>query len=303
MKTNRQILGIAFAIALTVGSPVRAQEVLGVLNPYPTGSWTCVAVEIDLTEVSSLSGIEWYNNDRMVTFPQVTLIESSGGPPDLTAAGLDVPSVTGESGGWSQVMLPHPVTSSTGRAFVVFRFPEASSRTGEGTGTGPGLGYVSRSGTSQVYVTHDGVEWVTLAGGHTLALRPVTALSRAVPQTLGDLQRATGAPVAALTPAEDGPESALTVLVSGLHAPQPNPFNPRVEVRFALAEAGPTELAVYDLRGRRVVTLHRGTLSAGHHSRIWHGVDQAGSRVSSGVYFVQLSTETQTFTQRMTLVR
>jgi hypothetical protein len=303
MKTHLRSWGIALLIALTLGTPARAPDVLGVLNPYPTGTWTCVAVEVDLTEVSTLTGLEWFNNDRTVTFPQVTLLESDGTPPDLSAPGLDLQAVAGESADWSQLLLPQPVTSSTGRAWVVFRFPEGSSRTGEGTGTGPGLGYVSRPGDSGVLVTYDGLQWVSLAAGHTVALRPMTALSRAVPQTLRDLPRESGAPAAGLTPDDDGPDAALSVLVSGLHAPQPNPFNPRVEVRFALSAAGPTELAVYDVRGRRVVTLHRGTLGAGHHARIWEGVDDAGSTVASGVYFVKLSTETETFTQRMTLVR
>lgn len=301
MKTNQQLGTIALLALLALGAEARAEEqVAGVLTPYPIGTWTCVAVEIDLTSVSSLTGLEWYNNDSAVTFPEVILIESDGNPPDLTAPGLEIETVTGSTSDWSQVQLTQPVTSSTGKAYVIFRFPEGSSRTGEGAGAGPGLGYTAQEGASRVFLTQDGVEWVSLAKGATLAVRPLSTLARAVPAQLGDLPRTVDPGL--LTPTEDTSQ-AITALVTRLDAPRPNPFNPRVEVRFSIDRTGSAELVVFDLRGRRVKTLHRGTLTAGIHTQIWEGKDDSGSAVASGVYFVQLSTETETFTQRMTLVR
>jgi hypothetical protein len=65
----------------------------------------------------------------------------------------------------------------------------------------------------------------------------------------------------------------------------PNPFNPVLGLELELPAAGPVELSVYNLAGRRVATLHQGLLSAGHHRLDW----QPGTG-ASGVYLVRLDT-------------
>ena len=47
-------------------------------------------------------------------------------------------------------------------------------------------------------------------------------------------------------------------------------------------------LRVYDINGRLVQTLNRSKLSAGNYSFDWAGTDQFGSKVTSGVYFIQI---------------
>ncbi|MBT4992849.1 MAG: T9SS type A sorting domain-containing protein, partial [Candidatus Marinimicrobia bacterium] len=47
-------------------------------------------------------------------------------------------------------------------------------------------------------------------------------------------------------------------------------------------------LRVYDLLGREVATLLKGKLLPGYHSVIWHGRDDTGKAVASGVYFIVL---------------
>jgi hypothetical protein len=70
----------------------------------------------------------------------------------------------------------------------------------------------------------------------------------------------------------------------------PNPFNPRTTIRFGLAEAGPVDLRIFDILGREVaVLLDAAQLPAGEQRVVWNGRDGAGQRVSSGVYFYQLS--------------
>ena len=48
------------------------------------------------------------------------------------------------------------------------------------------------------------------------------------------------------------------------------------------------ELAVYDVSGRRVALLERGTVDAGEHRTEWHGRCNDGSPAATGVYFVRL---------------
>jgi hypothetical protein len=62
-------------------------------------------------------------------------------------------------------------------------------------------------------------------------------------------------------------------------------------MRFAVTMPNPgaPTLALYDIRGRLVNTLLSGRqLAAGPNSVEWRGTDNAGHRVSSGIYFAQL---------------
>jgi PKD repeat protein len=80
----------------------------------------------------------------------------------------------------------------------------------------------------------------------------------------------------------------------------PNPFwseatspafgggNLETNIRYALPDNGNVVLAVFDLSGRCVATLASGTQAAGEHVVRWSGRDDAGNRVSSGIYFYRL---------------
>jgi Secretion system C-terminal sorting domain len=64
----------------------------------------------------------------------------------------------------------------------------------------------------------------------------------------------------------------------------PNPFNPSTTLRFGLPTAGDVSLIVYDVLGREITTLVKGTLNAGYHTATWNA-----SSVASGVYFARLT--------------
>lgn len=82
----------------------------------------------------------------------------------------------------------------------------------------------------------------------------------------------------------------------------PNPFNPRTEIRFVLAQAGSARLDVYDVAGRRVATLAARTFEAGEHQVIWEGRNAENRAVSSGVYLVVLRTQGEQLLQKVTLI-
>nr|MEE4269333.1 FlgD immunoglobulin-like domain containing protein [Candidatus Krumholzibacteria bacterium] len=88
-----------------------------------------------------------------------------------------------------------------------------------------------------------------------------------------------------------------------LLAPYPNPFNPQVEISFALAQRSPVALAIYDIGGRHVTDLVRGTYDAGQHVVSWDGRDKARRNLPSGVYFVKLIAEGVVDVRRVALVR
>ena len=83
----------------------------------------------------------------------------------------------------------------------------------------------------------------------------------------------------------------------------PNPFNPSTVISFTLAESGPAELQVFNLRGQNVRRLVAGSLEAGEHSVTWDGRDDSGARVPSGVYFYKLTAGDFEGLQRMVLLK
>lgn len=89
---------------------------------------------------------------------------------------------------------------------------------------------------------------------------------------------------------EDVPvaDESQTPAVTGIQGNYPNPFNPETRISYSLGEAGPVELGVFDLRGRKVKTLVSADLPSGHHNIIWNGIDDAGQSVASGVYLCKL---------------
>jgi subtilisin-like proprotein convertase family protein len=87
--------------------------------------------------------------------------------------------------------------------------------------------------------------------------------------------------------------------VLALWANRPNPVHRQTAIRFDLPLAGPVDLAVYDVTGRRVKTLLSGEFGPGSYQTVWEGTDNEGNPVGSAVYFYRLKTDDQTLTKKM----
>jgi hypothetical protein len=98
------------------------------------------------------------------------------------------------------------------------------------------------------------------------------------------------------------PEGELPAVNLTLAA-SPNPFNPQVELSFSLPAPGPARLAVYDLQGRRIITLQEGALSEGAHRLFWGGDDARGRSVPAGAYICRLETPGGAVSERVTLLK
>lgn len=83
----------------------------------------------------------------------------------------------------------------------------------------------------------------------------------------------------------------------------PNPFNPRTTIVFELAEAGPVELTIFDLRGRLVAVIEAGPRPSGHHQATWDGNGDDGRAAPAGTYFCRLCTPQGSHTRKLALVR
>ena len=95
-----------------------------------------------------------------------------------------------------------------------------------------------------------------------------------------------------------GPVTSLVV-----HPNRPNPFRPSTTIRYDLPGDGPVEVAVYDVRGGRVVVLQDGVQRAGRHSVAWNGRDERGALVADGVYFARVTADGTSRSRKMVLMR
>jgi hypothetical protein len=70
-----------------------------------------------------------------------------------------------------------------------------------------------------------------------------------------------------------------------LHQNYPNPFNAGTTILLEIpSNAGPVEVAVYNLTGQLVTRLYEGTAPAGNLKLRWDGRDEDGHSMASGVY-------------------
>lgn len=105
---------------------------------------------------------------------------------------------------------------------------------------------------------------------------------------------------------ELGTETPVGPSTFALAPPRPNPaVGGHVELAISMGErAGPVELAVYDLMGRRVALLARGNLPAGHGGIVaWRGLNESGRRVPSGSYLVRFTGPEGEIVRRVVLLR
>ncbi|MBD3162513.1 MAG: T9SS type A sorting domain-containing protein, partial [Candidatus Eisenbacteria bacterium] len=84
---------------------------------------------------------------------------------------------------------------------------------------------------------------------------------------------------------------------------RPNPARDGSTVRFSLAVETEVDLAIYDVRGRRVRTLVSGVRPAGGHAVVWDGRDDGGRPVSSGIYLTVFRADGTRERERLVILR
>jgi hypothetical protein len=101
------------------------------------------------------------------------------------------------------------------------------------------------------------------------------------------------------------PTAADAVIYSSsLEQNYPNPFNPVTTIEFTVKQSAPVTLRVYNVAGQLVRTLVDEVRDPGVAHRVtWNGRNDAGSFVSSGVYFYKLVAEDFVQTKKMVLLK
>jgi hypothetical protein len=87
----------------------------------------------------------------------------------------------------------------------------------------------------------------------------------------------------------------------------PNPFNPETTIRYSLPAPGDVTVEIYGPTGQKIRTLVDKSEQVGVHEIRWNALNDAGSRVPSGVYVyrirVQGSGKTEVQTRKMVLMK
>jgi hypothetical protein len=88
----------------------------------------------------------------------------------------------------------------------------------------------------------------------------------------------------------------------------PNPFNPETWIPYQIKEPAEVVIRIYNLRGQLVRTLDLGQRIAGFYlgrtrAAYWDGLNLAGEKAASGVYFYQLRAGDFSAIRRMLIVK
>jgi hypothetical protein len=86
-------------------------------------------------------------------------------------------------------------------------------------------------------------------------------------------------------------------------AAAPNPFNPSTLIRYEVPSPGQVSIRIYDATGGLVRTLVSGHLPPGRYRALWHGRNDSGQSVGSGVYFCRLESASGSLVQKLVLLK
>ena len=101
----------------------------------------------------------------------------------------------------------------------------------------------------------------------------------------------------------DNQDNNVAPNVAMLSQNYPNPFNPTTTINYNVAKSGDVKLNVYNVKGQLVKTLVNSAQTVGLNQVVWNGDDNAGNRVSSGVYFYKLENAGRTEMKKMVLMK
>jgi hypothetical protein len=72
-----------------------------------------------------------------------------------------------------------------------------------------------------------------------------------------------------------------------LFSSYPNPFNPKVNIKFDVGSTSFTSIKVYNILGKEITTLLEKEISPGNYSISWEARDSNGNLLPSGIYLIR----------------
>ena len=88
-----------------------------------------------------------------------------------------------------------------------------------------------------------------------------------------------------------------------LHQNYPNPFNPTTIIEFTAENPEDVEIVIYNIKGQRVKKFQITNYELEMNKVLWHGKDDKGKNVGSGVYFYKLKAGKEEIVKKMVLIK
>ena len=83
----------------------------------------------------------------------------------------------------------------------------------------------------------------------------------------------------------------------------PNPFNPITTIQYYISKDELVKINIYDIVGRNIKSLFTERQAAGKHSLLWNATNDAGKKVSNGMYFYTIQAGEYKIIEKMLLLK
>tara|TARA_A100001011_G_C14292435_1_gene836857 strand:+ start:200 stop:1924 length:1725 start_codon:yes stop_codon:yes gene_type:complete len=83
----------------------------------------------------------------------------------------------------------------------------------------------------------------------------------------------------------------------------PNPFNPSTTISYDLKRTSNVNLSIFDLSGKKIITLLNRKQVAGKKSFTWSGLNSQGEHMGSGVYIYSITADKISKSKKMLLIK
>ena len=102
------------------------------------------------------------------------------------------------------------------------------------------------------------------------------------------------------SPQDSAPQIPLITSIQNVY---PNPFNLDVTVRYGLKTSDRVNITIYNIKGQQVRHLVDEKKNAGTYSLLWNGKDDNNTSLTSGIYFVRMTSGKQTYTKKLIMIK
>lgn len=83
----------------------------------------------------------------------------------------------------------------------------------------------------------------------------------------------------------------------------PNPFNATVTLPFEIPRSGKVELLIYDILGKEIYRQNQSYTQPGDYIMQWNGRSNSGQILPTGLYFIKMTFDNQTFHRKIMLLK
>ncbi|MCK9610608.1 MAG: hypothetical protein M0R67_05450 [Candidatus Cloacimonas sp.] len=92
-------------------------------------------------------------------------------------------------------------------------------------------------------------------------------------------------------------------LREGIRSIFPNPFNPCTTINYAMESAGSMELAIYNIKGQKVLGKTFAHSEKGNYKFLWDGCDEKGTGCSSGIYAIRMRCRGRNYLSKVAIIK